>query len=378
MHEGSDPIEGLIGIAYEAMVDPTAWQRLVEAINIHLDGAFVHLHAHDQIAHGNIGLVYTGHPDEFVRSYLDYYGQINPLTPGLFRTPPGHVVRTDQLIDPQDLAKTEYYNDWFLPQEDCSTGYGTVLLRESGRMFIAGIHLRGRDVETKGAATHDLLTRLGPHLVRAMNLRRSMGPEQAGNDIYRLSLNTIAQAVFHLDNQGRVVWMNMAAEALCNRTRRLRVDAAQKLRTGHNRLDVHIGEICQGRKNGGLPFVIDTRNEIGTLLACQVIATLQTNNPMDVFERDVCAILIVQAPGDEQDWKGVARHFGLTAAEMALSDDLVHGGTLDQYAAHRGTSIHTVRNQLRSVLAKTGTNRQSEMVGLLAPFAAPRPPKNGE
>ena len=50
MDDTEDETDRLIGLVYEAVVDAGAWQRLVDAIDIHLDGADVRMHAHDQLA----------------------------------------------------------------------------------------------------------------------------------------------------------------------------------------------------------------------------------------------------------------------------------------------------------------------------------------
>jgi DNA-binding CsgD family transcriptional regulator len=58
--------------------------------------------------------------------------------------------------------------------------------------------------------------------------------------------------------------------------------------------------------------------------------------------------------------------FGLTAAESQLALALLAGETLAEYASRRGVAAPTVRTQLASVFAKTGTTRQATLVRLLA------------
>ena len=48
LDDTEDETDRLIGLVYEAVVDAGAWQ--VDAIDIHLDGADVRMHAHDQLA----------------------------------------------------------------------------------------------------------------------------------------------------------------------------------------------------------------------------------------------------------------------------------------------------------------------------------------
>jgi DNA-binding CsgD family transcriptional regulator len=57
--------------------------------------------------------------------------------------------------------------------------------------------------------------------------------------------------------------------------------------------------------------------------------------------------------------------FGLTPAEADLATDLLAGLSVREIAAASERSVATVRTHLASLLAKTGTARQSELVRLL-------------
>lgn len=58
--------------------------------------------------------------------------------------------------------------------------------------------------------------------------------------------------------------------------------------------------------------------------------------------------------------------FGLSAAEARLARALCQGETLDEFAGAQGVKIPTVKTQLRSVFAKTHTDRQVTLVTLIA------------
>jgi len=58
--------------------------------------------------------------------------------------------------------------------------------------------------------------------------------------------------------------------------------------------------------------------------------------------------------------------FGLTPTESSVTNWLVSGRTIDEYALDRGVSPATVRSQLKTVLAKTGMSRQVQLVAALA------------
>lgn len=66
--------------------------------------------------------------------------------------------------------------------------------------------------------------------------------------------------------------------------------------------------------------------------------------------------------------------FGLSAAEARLARALCHGDSLEEYATDQGLKLPTVKTQLRSIFAKTGTERQSSLVRVLSGVPVVREP----
>ena len=67
----------------------------------------------------------------------------------------------------------------------------------------------------------------------------------------------------------------------------------------------------------------------------------------------------------------LARRFGLTRAEAAVALALADGLTAAEIAERRGASVHTVRNQVKSALAKTESRRQSDLARLVEALRRP-------
>ena len=67
----------------------------------------------------------------------------------------------------------------------------------------------------------------------------------------------------------------------------------------------------------------------------------------------------------EASVNGFSRAFGLTPAEQRLAHYLATGGRLRSAAQSFGVSPHTVRNQLHSVFAKVGVQRQVDLMRLI-------------
>ena len=57
--------------------------------------------------------------------------------------------------------------------------------------------------------------------------------------------------------------------------------------------------------------------------------------------------------------------WGLTSAEAKVAAAIASGRDLTDYARQAGTSVHTVRNQLKQAFAKMETGRQAELAQLV-------------
>ena len=63
--------------------------------------------------------------------------------------------------------------------------------------------------------------------------------------------------------------------------------------------------------------------------------------------------------------------FDLTPAEARVARSLASGKTVEDIASDGGVSLNTVRTHVRGVLAKTGCDRQAEVVALLSGLTPP-------
>jgi DNA-binding CsgD family transcriptional regulator len=84
-------------------------------------------------------------------------------------------------------------------------------------------------------------------------------------------------------------------------------------------------------------------------------------------------ILVLAAGGPRRELPARVLHalLGLSPAEASLTSDLVNGLSINQIATNRGKSPHTLRNQLKAILNKTGSRRQSELAGLIGRILPP-------
>ena len=180
------------------------------------------------------------------------------------------------------------------------------------------------------------------------------------------ALNAMRLPAIALDQHGFVAEVNAAAETIFDndfriKDRRLFVrdpearallkDAIDQLKTSP-RLNPFATEPIIVRRNGKLPVIVRTWRFDGA-----------AHRPA----QDVCALLTLNALGPKPGPPAaiLAKAFRLTPAEAKLASVIARGASPEIAAGELKISRETVRNQLKSVFAKTDTHRQSELVALI-------------
>jgi len=174
------------------------------------------------------------------------------------------------------------------------------------------------------------------------------------------ALNAMRLPAIALDQHGFVAEVNAAAETIFDndfriKDRRLFVrdpearallkDAIDQLKTSP-RLNPFATEPIIVRRNGKLPVIVRTWRFDGA-----------AHRPA----QDVCALLTLNALGPKPGPPAaiLAKAFRLTPAEAKLASVIARGASPEIAAGELKISRETVRNQLKSVFAKTDTHRQS-------------------
>ena len=185
---------------------------------------------------------------------------------------------------------------------------------------------------------HSLVALLEPHLLRALRLQQNQFAQNGLIELQESLLDKHHLAIAVCDEVGKVHWANRGMqECLANlpgQTLRAMV-AAQTVRPMAQRVQMPEGEF--------------------TLLALNIPSL----GPGRVV------LLASTTYAVRLDPVALKSLFQLTDAEIRVAQGLVEGHAPEGIAEQGGTSVHTVRTQLKQLLGKLGANRQSEAVALL-------------
>lgn len=362
----------LVGRIYEAALDPAGWRVFVDELSAAANGSTVGIQAYDYKRNIDLGAINT-HAPEFAASYRDYYSSINVWMPAFAAMPLGSAQHVDSFCSRESLVRSEYYNDWLRPQ-GILTSAGIVLHRDEHRFLGLGINIDGRNEEEVTAPTLRLIDRLAPHLLRSFEIVRQLSGEGIGPMI-EASLETVAAGVFLVDRYGRLTRANSLGESLLRSGRAVALGQDRRLALADARaqqqIDKVLGALASGDHSAmSANFALLANGMAGPMKGS--IAPFRPASgfnppPLFVLADDLpAAIITLSHPPAPTGLDVLSERFALSPAERRVAEALYAGSTLQRYAEERGISIHTVRNQLKSLMAKVGVTRQSHLVALFA------------
>lgn len=275
------------------------------------------------------------------------------------------------------LYDTAMVTDSFLPEADWrgSTFFNEVLRPhriDPGHSMVAAVRLEGGAEAVIGVgrpagagpfseAHQASLTSALPHLRRVLKLKARLDQALVSSAFADAALDAFPMAIFRITAGGMVCHQNRHGGQILERADGLTVRGGRLVAT-HEASDLELQAAIYHalHRSGSVASMVSARKPEDGYLSLMV---------SPISRRGESQVLII-AHGPQFD--GGARRsrvsslFRLSSAELELAMGLLEGHTLSDIAAIRGVAINTLRVQLRSILKKTGTSRQAELVALLA------------
>ncbi|MCA0272581.1 MAG: hypothetical protein LCH69_11020 [Proteobacteria bacterium] len=353
-----------------AALDPSGWLSVVREFGQLFPGLRSQMIGWDITQENSIPQYHDGYPEEFATSYVAHFQYRNPWISGWSRAPVGIVISDTQVLSEADLIRTEFYNDWIKPQEDMRACAGVVLFADASRNFLLGGNIPKKYQERYQDDFRQLVMRATPLMQQALEVNRAllglrldafalrMGIEPAGSAVLVLGegrtlihASDLAQEllakgeVLRLSPRGRVEFTEPAAQAQLERAARSPADSGP--------VTFAAGDLAPA------PLVRAVRLSGQAAEGLNLGAIALSQRPS--------LVLILQFPSENRD--SLSAHLrqtaGLSRSEAEIAVALGDGLTLSEISEMRRASIHTVRNQVKSALSKTGSRRQADLVRLV-------------
>lgn len=367
-----DDLDRLIGAVYETALAPDLWSDWYSMAAAAFD-ASSGMTLVQSMNNGGVDLLGTHNfGADGLRLYAEHFHKCDLWAQRLAARPMRALLSADICTD-EEFANSEIYTD-------LGRHHGNGAFYVVGSVFPVGTELAVigfHHTRPSGpfARTHArALDRLLPHFRQALRVRaRLKEAEQRSNSLQSL-IDSVQHGVGLVTLAGTLLYANVAAQELLRQQDGLslatggRLIASRPVETNALRAlfascatPTGGGALSMPRPSGARPFEV-------------LAVPLSTSHRRDVPQR-ASAIVFLHDPevGVDPLPGMLSSLYRLTPAESRLATELLGHLTLGEIAERREVSLTTLRTQLKRLFGKTGTNRQSELIGLLTTSLARSP-----
>lgn len=259
-------------------------------------------------------------------------------------------------------ASSIFYNDWIRAMgDDTFFALGTSLDTMDGNGVI-GLH-RGFSQGDFSASLKQKLDALSPHIRRMMAFRSKYLAQADATASWQQGFSNTTTPTLVVDHSLRIRLRNELAEQtlrdgrvvteqmgkLCVNSIFKDAGLTDKILEASQRAEPKAGNLCAFDEYG-LIWIFDILPMVsGPLAGCALVAI---NSPVthDTIENAIPRLQHL---------------FGLTVAEAQIAVAIAAGSTTEKISKIRGSTLETVRSQIKSIMQKTNLHRQTEIVRLV-------------
>ena len=363
-----DDFAALLAAIYRAAADSKLWPdalcSLADAFGVPAAGLSAQGERREEC------FLVTGRIDPlFAERYVAYYHRVNPIWARYPQTPAGTIMTDGMAMPKPDFMKTEFFNDFLVPQGPHAMLNGVTALVE-GRQTV--VTLQGvREFE---ADEISLFRRLVPHLQSAVELNIKIATLSENWRASAEALHGLEQGAFLVGDGGRVFFINAAGERLCEAGGGLLVSESvlhATLESDTRRLHAVVAACGRSGVDAGAGgAVLVARGPSRSPLSLRIMP-LRGEAAWPVPRRPVAAIFATDPDSPAATLVArVRKQFGLTVAESAFAIEIIKGDGVQAAADRLSIARSTARTHLSRIFDKTGKRRQAEVVALLLRLAS--------
>jgi DNA-binding CsgD family transcriptional regulator len=362
----------LLTVLYSAPLQHEQWERFLTRVCEYTEsnvGVFIAADTSSGLA----VLAAGGQRDTIARvsAYNQQYAQTDPFRPAVIRRcrmqNPVAVYAEDELIPSEKFLQTEIYRGLLGP---ANLRYAAITILACTVRGLDAISLwRTPEEGPMGTDSRRLLELLIPHVQIALKMHRALGAAEQRQASAEAMANASPTAMFVLTKDGLVQHWNTAAESL------VRDNDVLTLTNGHltARCEEDRDALIKLFRDAVSPSYSMSKTTPSHVLSLQrgsgkrPLQLLAAPLPETHRQRSHADLLVlVSDPEKPASFPDDLLHalFGLTPAEVEVANGLLMGYSPEEIGCLRRVSVSTVRQQVKSMLDKTGTNRQSDMVRL--------------
>jgi DNA-binding CsgD family transcriptional regulator/PAS domain-containing protein len=356
----------LIANIYDCALDPALWPQTLEKIAQHFHAVTVSIFAIEPMAQIIVFAHTWGDDPARIAADAEKTNSINPFLTIGWHNQVDEPARLRSFMDPQELLQTRFYKEFMVSKGWFD--FANATLQKSATRYTAISAPRPKELGEVSDSELEIMGLLAPHVRRALTIHETLEFRDCRLSGLRAALDLSPSPIFLLDDRGDLQEVNRAAE------RFLAEEGAARIERGRlyfNDARVHQkfaaalaaagkGEFCPAETAA-------IRTAGGRAFAMEMLPLTSPIRQMAAEPGRAVLALFIQEVGALQPLPGevLVKLYGLTPAETRILVFLAQGMSLPEAAATLGVGEATVKTHMHNVFAKTGTNRQAEVVKLV-------------
>jgi DNA-binding CsgD family transcriptional regulator len=375
MH-GDDDVLDLIGDIYDASLDPALWIGVLENACAYVQGATATVMSQDSAYKSAEFHFQWGNDPQYLQLYQDIYVKLNPvLVPTLLYSKVGDILSTVDLIPYDEFLSSRFYKEWVAPQGYVDSIFTTLDKSSTGYAFFAVTrHKRHGLVDDAARRRMGLLA---PHFRRAVAIGKVIDLHKVEAAALADTLDGLVAGMFLVDAAGRLVHANASGHRMLADKSVIQIigsrfaafDAPADRALSEVFAAARVGDAAVGR--GGVAVPMSARND-ERYVAHVLPLTSGARRQAGVTYAATAAVFVRKAALDlPSPIETLAKVYHLTPAELRVLFAIVEIGGVPEVAPVLGLSEPTVRSHLQHLFEKTGTDRQADLVKLVAVYMSP-------
>jgi DNA-binding CsgD family transcriptional regulator len=369
-----EQLSALIGSIYDAALDPTLWTSVLRKMTDFVGGQASGLPSRDCASKFGNGHYYVGLDSHQMPRYSETYFSFDPMAT-LPRFDVEEIVSTPDLVPYDEFREGRFHQECAKPQGFVDAA-GAVLEKS----VTSRAYLSVNRNESQGVVDDEMRRRMAliiPHVRRAVLIGKVIELRQTEAATFADITDSLSAGIFLVDAGARVLHANTAGKVILREGDLLRVSGG-RLAAADTTTDQALREsfASAGRGDNALGIMGIAMPLIASDGECYVghVSPLTTGKRRSAGARyDAVAALFVRKAALEMPSSPeiIAKAYKLTPTELRVLLAIVEVGGVPEVAATLGIGATTVKTHLGRIFGKTGTNRQADLVKLVAGFASP-------
>src|SRR5579863_2860582 len=364
-----EELSDIVGAIYDCALDPELWPEAIRHICRATRCLWGSIAIHDLSSRAmHLNQLWNCDPAWIAQTAR--YGQEISATweavPGIMTHPLDEPLALSHHLPKAFMENSRYIAEVRRPAGLVDT-LALMVMRRRDRIGSLGLQ-RHESVGVVGEREFEIMRLLAPHVRRSVAISDVLDMKTLHLDTLESILDLLNAAVLFVDRQCKIVYANHAAECMLKRRApifsahgELMVQSA-RCAEALRRSVAAIGhsEACIGRSGIGIPVATPEGGRalvyVLPLMTGSVRARISPSAQAAVFITDSCGET-VNFPVE-----ALAAVFDLTPAEQRILAQLLAGRTPGEIAVNFGVALPTVRSHLASLYAKSGAERQADLI----------------